>query len=120
MFKKYEGCDGVLWNLKNIEDQCDVNATVYHYVDRNIQPDDLGFKYYILTFKDEDPESVEVITAYIGDVEYFVQTRAKLGYHGVMVKHKSVPKKTIRDMFNIVLTNWQFPNKVIRSVVRQV
>lgn len=120
MSQEYDGCDGVVWNVVEENNFMNVDATVYRYVDRKIQPDELGFKYYILTFKNEDPESTEVISAYIGDVAYFVNNRAKLGYNGVMVKNKSVPKKTIREMFNTVLTNWAFPDKIIRSVIRQV
>lgn len=118
--EQYEGCDGVLWNLDHKENYYEIEATLYRYVDRTTKPNDLGYKYHILAFKSEDLNSAEVLSAYIGDVEHFVKNYASAGYHGIMVKDKSVPKKTIREMFNAVLTNWAFPDKIIRSVVKQV
>jgi len=118
--KDYEGCDGIVWHLELKEDYYEIDATVYRYVDRKSLPTDLGFKYHILTFKSEDLNSAEVLSAYIGDVGHFVKNHASAGYHGIMVKDKSVPKKTIKEMFNAVLTNFEFPSNIIRSVVRQV
>jgi hypothetical protein len=120
MSKEYDGCDGVLWHLEQKEDQYEIDATLYRYTDRTTEPSDLGYKYYILTFKVQDPNSPEFLSAYIGDVAYFVKNHASAGYHGVMVKDKSVPKKTIKQIFNAVLTNFDFPSNIIRSVVRQV
>ena len=120
MSKEYDGCDGVLWYVNPKEDEIDVDATIYRYVDRESVPDELGFKYHILTFKDEDPNSTEVLTAYIGDIAYYVKNHAQLGYNGLMVKHKSIPKKTIKQMFNAILTNFQFPDRIIRSAVKQI
>ena len=116
----YEGCDGIIWHLEFKEDCYEIDATVYRYVDRKSSPTDLGFKYHVLTFKAEDPSSAEVLSAYIGDIGYFVKNHASAGYHGIMVKDKSVPKKTIKEMFNAILTNFEFPSNIIRSVVRQV
>jgi hypothetical protein len=118
--KEYEGCDGVLWHLDQKETHYEIDATLYRYVDKKTEPSELGYKYYVLTFKAEDPNSAEVLAAYIGDVGYFVKNHASAGYNGVMVKDKSVPKKTVKQMFNAVLTNFHFPSNIIRSVVRQV
>jgi hypothetical protein len=120
MSQEYEGCDGVLWNLEQKEDSYEIDATLYRYTDRTSKPSDLGYKYHVLTFKTEDHSSPEVLSAYIGDIAYFVKNHAAAGYHGVMVKDKSVPKKTIKQMFKSVLTNFEFPSNIIRSVVRQV
>lgn len=120
MSEDYEGCDGVLWYSNLKENYIDVDATVYRYLDKTIKPDDLGYKYHVLTFKEADPDSTEVMTAYIGDVSYFVNTRASLGYNGLMVKHKSIPKKSIREMFSKVLNNWKFPQKIIRSAIKEL
>ena len=118
--QSYEGCDGVVWHLDQKEDHYEIDATLYRYIDKKTEPSDLGYKYHVLTFKTEDPDSAEVLAAYIGDVGYFVKNHASAGYNGVMVKDKSVPKKTVKQMFNAVLTNFHFPSNVIRSVVRQV
>jgi len=118
--QSYEGCDGVVWHLDQKEDHYEIDATLYRYIDKKTEPSDLGYKYHVLTFKTEDPDSAEVLAAYIGDIGYFVKNHASAGYNGVMVKDKSVPKKTIKQMFNAVLTNFSFPSNIIRSVVRQV
>lgn len=120
MIQDYEGCDGVLWYVDQKQDRIDVDATVYRYQDKTIGPDELGYKYHVLTFKDQDPNSTEVLTAYIGDISHFVNVRASLGYNGLMVKHKSVPKKTIKEMFAKVLTSFEFPVRIINSAKKQI
>jgi hypothetical protein len=120
MIQNYEGCDGVLWYVDEQEDKINVDATMYRYVDKSVGPDELGFKYHVLTFKNDDHNSTEVLTAYIGDVSHFVNVRASLGYNGLMVKDKSVPKKTIKQMFERVLTGCEFPGKIIKAVTKQI
>ncbi len=118
--QSYEGCDGVLWHLDQKENHYEIDATLYRYIDKKTEPSDLGYKYHVLTFKSEDPNSPEVLSAYIGDIAHFVKNHASAGYHGVMVKDKSVPKKTVKQMFKSVLTNFSFPSNIIRSVIKQV
>lgn len=118
----FDGCDGALWYVKlNGQDgNLEIDSTVYRYQDRTIQPDDLGFKYHILTFREEDNSSAEVLTAYIGDVRHFIDNHGKAGYNGVMVKDKSIPKKTVRQMFELILSRWNFPQKTIRAIIKAV
>lgn len=118
----FDGCDGALWYVKlNEQDgNLEIDSTVYRYQDRTIQPDDLGFKYHILTFREEDNSSAEVLTAYIGDVRHFIDNHGKAGYNGVMVKDKSIPKKTVRQMFELILSRWNFPQKTIRTIIKAV
>ena len=120
---EFDGCDGALWyvDTKVEKDSItrEVDSTIYRYQDRNIKPDDLGFKYHILTYK-EDKSEAEVMKAYIGDVSFFIKNHAEAGYNGMMVKNKSIPKKDVKEMFKKILTNWQFPNNMIRSVIKQV
>jgi len=116
----YNNCDGALWHIDKSETSIDVDSTLYKYQDKNIEPDELGYKYHILTYKGEDKNSAEVMSAYIGDVRHFIDNHAKAGYNGVMVKHKSIPKKTIKEMFGVVLSNWQFSKKTINTIVKQV
>ena len=118
----FDGCDGALWYVKsNGQDgNLEIDSTVYRYQDKNIEPEELGYKYHILTFREQDESSIEVMSAYIGDVRHFIDNNGKAGYNGVMVKHKSIPKKTIKQMFLTVLSNWDFSPKTIRTVIKEV
>lgn len=117
-----DNCDGAFWALSETETdgeiETNIDTTIYTYNDKITEPDDLGFKYHILTYK-EDKSDAEVMSAYIGDVSYFIANRAKAGYNGLMVKNKSVPMKDIKKMFKKILKNWQFPIKVINSTIKQ-
>ena len=123
MSKELENCDGALWAVsKKTEDDeviTELETTVYKYKDKDFIPGDLGFKYHILTFK-EDKSIAEFVSAYIGDVKYFIDNQAKAGYNGLMVKDKAVPKKDIKLMFKQILGNWEFPPKTINALVKQV
>ena len=120
--KEFENCDGALWSVDKFTKQdeivTEVNSVLYRYTEKTIKPDDLGFKYHILTFKQKSDDA-EILSAYIGDVKYFIDNHAKAGYNGVMIKHKSLPKKDIKELFKKILQNWDFPNKTISSVVSQ-
>lgn len=124
MSNEFDGCDGVLWHIdvKISEDKIEnkeVDSTIYRYHGKDIEPDELGFMYHVLRYK-EDKTDAEVLSAYIGDVSHFVTNHAKAGYNGLLVKTKSVPKKTIKEMFRKILTNWDFSPKIISAVVKQV
>ena len=123
MANEFEGCDGALWyvevNKKEHEVTHEVDSTIYRYQDRKVEPDELGFKYHVLTYK-EDKSEAEVLSAYIGDVAFFINNHARAGYNGLLVKNKSIPKKDVKEMFKKILTNWEFPDKMIRSVIKQV
>lgn len=120
MTKEYDGCDGILWYVEEKENEVDIDATIYRYQDRFVEPDDLGYKYHILTFKEKDLESAEVMNAYIGDVAHFVKVRASLGYNGLMVKQKIIPKKTVKQMFTKILESGQFSGKTIKWATKQL
>lgn len=123
MSNELENCDGALWAVsKKTEDDeeiTELETMVYKYQDKNLEPGDLGFKYHVLTFK-QDKSIAEVMAAYIGDVKYFIDNQAKAGYNGMMVKDKVIPKKDIKQMFKQILGNWEFPTKTINAVVKQV
>ena len=118
----FDGCDGALWHVIYDENNgnIEIDSTLYRYEDRKIEPDELGFKYHILTFKEQDHNSAEILSAYIGDVRHFIDNHGKAGYNGVMVKDKSIPKKTIKQMFLAVLKNWKFPETTIRATLKGV
>ena len=123
MANEFDGCDGALWYVEvkkdEYEETHEVDSTIYRYQDRHVEPDELGFKYHILTYK-EDKSEAEVMRAYIGDVAFFINNHARAGYNGLMVKNKSIPKKDVKEMFKKILTNWQFPDRIIRTVIKQV
>lgn len=123
MSNELENCDGALWAVtkKTEKDELitELETTVYKYKDKDFIPGDLGFKYHILTFK-EDKSIAEFISAYIGDVKYFIDNQAKAGYNGMMVKDKVLPKKELKFIFKKVLCNWEFPVKTINALVKQV
>jgi hypothetical protein len=123
MSNELENCDGALWAVsKKTEDDeeiTELETMVYKYQDKNFEPGDLGFKYHVLTFK-QDKTAADVMAAYIGDVKYFIDNQAKAGYNGMMVKDKAVPKKDIKLLFKQILGNWEFPPKTINAIVKQV
>jgi hypothetical protein len=120
---EFEDCDGALWAVSKKEEKnqvvTELDTTVYKYQDRSFKPDELGYKYHVLTFK-QDKSVAEVMAAYIGDVKYFIDNQAKAGYNGLMVKDKAIPKKDIKQMFRQILGNWEFSSKAINDVVKQV
>jgi hypothetical protein len=120
MAVEFDSCDGALWHVTQENNFANVDPTVYSYKDRYTEPDELGYKYHVLTYKENDHNSAEILCAYIGDVKFFIDNQAKAGYNGMMVKDKSVPKKTIKSMFKAILVNWQFPNNTIKQLVKQV
>ena len=123
MENKFENCDGALWSIDEYEEEKEtikeINSTVFRYEESKAEPDDLGFKYHILTFKKES-NTIEIVSAYIGDVKYFIDNQAKAGYNGMMVKSKATPKKTIKKIFERVLSNFKFPESQIKSALKQV
>lgn len=120
MTATFENCDGALWHVDRKEDSIEVDSTIYKYEHREFTPDELGYKYHILTYKEGEENSIEVMSAYIGDVRRFIDNYSKAGYNGLMVKNKAIPKKDIREMFKRVLSNWQFPKAKINSIIKQV
>jgi len=120
MQKEFDSCDGALWHVTQENDFAEVDSTVYRYENKHIEPDELGYKYHVLTYKEDDHGSAEVLCAYIGDVKHFIDNHAKAGYNGMMVKDKAIPKRDIKEMFRRILSNWQFPASTIKQVVKQV
>lgn len=120
MQNEFESCDGALWHIVSNADSTEIESTIYNYQDKYIKPDELGYKYHVLTYKENDYGSAEVLCAYIGDVKHFIDNHGKAGYNGMMVKNKVIPKKDIKQMFRKILSNWQFPEITIKEVVKQV
>ena len=116
-----DGCDGALWGIvvKETKEEVikEVATTIYNFNEKSVKPGDLGFKYSILTLKETNAEYVQ---AYIGDVGSFITNQARAGWSGLMVKNGIVPKKTVKQMFKTVLTNSNFEDKFVRSILAQV
>lgn len=122
-----EGCDGAFWQLihtvseKSVKSE--VATTIYNFEKKKIKPnEDHGFyKYDVLMVQDNSEiKDAEFFSAYIGDVDYFINNQAKSGRVGVLVKKGSVPKRAVKKMFTLVLNNMEFPASTIKSIVSQV
>jgi len=120
MQKEFDSCDGALWHIVQDKTTAGVDSTIYNYKNKFVEPDDLGYKYHILTYKGDDYDSAQVLCAYIGDVKHFIDNHAKAGYNGMMVKDRAIPKKDVKQMFRKILSNWEFPANTIREIVKQV
>lgn len=126
MSTETEGCDGAFWHIvKTItKDQIisEVLTTIYKYEQqKNIKPsDDHGFYKYDVLMIQEESKHAEFISAYIGDVNHFINNQASSGRVGLLVKTGVIPKRTIKKMFNSVLHNLNFSDKNIKSILTQV
>lgn len=120
---QFENCDGVLWGLSRVkvenEEFVEMNSTIFRYEEKEVEPDDLGFKYHILTFK-EDKTCVETVSAYIGDLKSYIDNQAKAGYNGMAVRNKTTPKKTVKKIFEKVLSNFDFPENQIKQALKGI
>lgn len=123
-----EGCDGAFWQIITTETKeerySEVATTIYRFEgkdDKKIKPnEDHGFyKYHVLMIQ-EEPKHAEAFSAYIGDVEYFINNQAKSGRVGLLVKKGAIPKRAVKKMFNLVLNNMKFSKKSIKSILIEV
>ena len=99
--------DGALWRLIEENGQIDCATTIYKFIEKTTPiNEDLGsYRYHILTFKPNEPEStIEFMKAYIGDVRNFIDNYAKSGYSGLIVKDGCIPRKTVKDLIKWVLS----------------
>jgi hypothetical protein len=122
--KDLDRFDGILWATEKREIGSDIaigiKAMGYKFENKKpSKPDDLGFKYNILTWNDT-PDSGEFISAYIGDIRQFLDNYASLCYSGLMVKVKSVPKRTLKKMFRALLENRNTSKKKVNEILKQV
>ena len=120
-----EGCDGAFWQIITTETKEEVRSevatTIYRFDKSKIKPsEDHGFyKYDVLMIQDELKEA-EVFSAYIGDVDFFINNQAKSGRVGLLVKKGAIPKRTVKKMFNLILNNMEFSKKNIKSILTGV
>lgn len=121
-----DGCDGAFWHIiqteTNKEVISEVLTTIYRYEeDKKIKPsEDHGFYKYDVLMIQEETKKAEVLSAYIGDVNFFINNQASNGIVGLLVKSGVIPKRTIKKMFNSVLHNLNFSQKNIKSILTQV
>lgn len=122
--KDLDKFDGILWASETSENDDEkivqVKAMGYKFENRKPKPpDDLGYKYDILTWNNTQ-DSGEFMSAYIGDIRQFLDNYTSIGYSGLMLKSKSVPKKTIRRMFRSILENHNTSKKKIKEILNQL
>lgn len=120
-----DGCDGAFWQIIKTETKeeirSEVATTIYRFDKSKIKPSEHhGFyKYYILMIQ-EEPKEADVFSAYLGDVDYFINNQAKSGRVGLLVKKGAIPKRTVKKMFNLILNNMEFSKKNIKSILTKV
>jgi hypothetical protein len=118
-----DNCDGAMWYVETVKNDDEivheVATTVYHYDDRKVEPTEIGYKYHILTYKDNKSD-IEVYNAYIGDVSHFIKNNSKAGCHGLIVKAGVMETKSVKYMFKRILENFNFPQKSITDAVQLV
>lgn len=121
-----EGCDGAFWHIIKTETQdkiiSRVMTTVYRYdEDKKIKPNENhGFyKYDVLMIRTQTKEA-EFMSACIGDVDFFINAQAANGFNGLLVKNGVIPKRTKKKMFNLILSNLNFPEKKIKTILTEV
>lgn len=122
-----EGCDGAFWQLiHTVSEQCvksEVATTIYNFEKKKIKPsEDHGFYKYDVLMVQDDPniKEAEVLRAYIGDVDWFINNQAKAGRVGVLVKTGSIPNRSVKKIFTLILNNMEFPQKKIKSILTEV
>lgn len=121
-----EGCDGAFWQIIKTQTNehvvSEVLTTIYRYEkDKKIKPsEDHGFYKYDVLMIQEEPKGAEVLSAYIGDVDYFINNQASSGRVGLLVKQGVVPKRAVKKMFNLILHNLDFSKKNINTILTQV
>ena len=129
-----DGCDGAFWQIMHtVTNECvqsEVCTTLYNFSEeknksnrKKVKPsENHGFYKYDVLMVQDDPKikNAEVISAYIGDVEYFINNQAKAGRVGLLVKKGIIPNKSVKKMFNLILKNMEFPTKNIKTLVSQV
>ena len=114
-----QNCDAVVWFSYKDETGTSTKMTFMKSA-KQVKPTELGYKYNILMFKECDDESIDVFSTIIGDPQAYVTRVGNLGYHGLMLKHKSCSKKDIKTLFHSTLDNWGFDLKQINAVLKQI
>jgi hypothetical protein len=86
-----------------------------------VKPTEIGHKYNIVLWRFMRPkeEEVELFTAILGDPQGYVQRIGSMGYSGFVVKKKACKNDDVRKVFNEILNNWGFEEKLIQKVIKK-
>lgn len=114
-----QNCDAVVWFSYKDETGTNTKMTFMKSA-KQVKPTELGYKYSILMFKERDAKSIDIFSAIIGDPQAYVTRVGNLGYHGLMLKHKSCTKKDIKVLFQSTLDNWGFSKLQIANVLKSL
>jgi hypothetical protein len=115
-------CDGAYWFF-TVEKTGNTESTIQNTdfytlkTGKKVKPTEVGFKYNILLYKEKE---VEYTKAILGDPKGYIERMGKIGYAGLIVKDKSVPKITVKKMLRKVMEDVQIPTAEIRNVLKQV
>lgn len=110
-----QNCDAVIWANH------DANTLMTFYKTENkVKPTELGFKYDIVIFRENEADSLEAFSAIVGDPKSYVERMGKGGYNGFMFKQKSCSKKQMKEMFSNSLKHWGFDDKEMKRAMKSL
>lgn len=117
----FDNFDALIWGLvEEVQKDRTILSVMKQAFKSNkpAHPTDLGFKYRICTFKTN--QSIEFVSAIVGDPQNYIDRMSRLGYNGIMIKHDAIPARASKKMLKSMLSNYGYDEKVIRSVLKQV
>jgi hypothetical protein len=115
-------CDGAYWFF-TVEKTGNTESTIQNTdfytlkTGNKVKPTEIGYKYNILLYRKSE---VEYTKAILGDPRGYIERMGRIGYGGLIVKDKSVPKNTVKKMLRKVMEDIQTPIAEIRNVLKQV
>jgi hypothetical protein len=120
--------DALIWGIVSEIDQKKTSLFVQKNAYKYSEPkkkiakiNDLGYKYYVCMFKNIEPnDSIEIWSAIFGDPNKWVDGIADMGYNGMLIKKESVPKKTVKELFKKMLTNYGIDDKSIKQALKSL
>lgn len=86
-----------------------------------VKPTEMGHKYNIVLWRWLKPkeEDVELFSAILGDPRGYVERIGKMGYSGFVVKKKACKNDDVKKLFNDILRNWGFEERLIQKVIKK-
>lgn len=116
-----EHCDAMIWASEFKAEVNEVSTLMNFFRTKNkVKPTDMGYKYNILQFKNNEISSIEFFSAIIGDQKAHAERLGRMGYNGIMFKQKSCAKKEMKNLFQKSLMNWGFSEKEIKPLMKNM
>jgi hypothetical protein len=112
-------CDLIIWYQLNLEY---MNSRYVKLTDKKKKDrkTDLGYKYNILLFKEqEERDKAELFSAIIGDEMGYVERMGKSGYSGLMFRVNSHKIDDIKTALFELLEMFGFSDKLVRKYLKE-